>query len=107
MVYFFSLIFILKLDEPFRNDDIFIISLFSNVQIWVLRVKIFFCSFWSIFYLLDPEPYIFADPDAGSQNLADPTDPEPKHCINSHYSATKLLMIISMLSNRNEKMFNV
>ena len=27
-------------------------------------------------------PLIFADPDPdpGSQNLADPTDPDPKHC---------------------------
>jgi len=24
--------------------------------------------------------HIFADPDPGSQNLADPTDPDPKHC---------------------------
>ena len=30
-----------------------------------------FCSFWLIFYPLDPDP--------GSQNLADPTDPDPKH----------------------------
>ena len=26
------------------------------------------------------DPHIFADPDPGSQNLADPTD--PKHCKN-------------------------
>ena len=25
--------------------------------------------------------YIFADPDSGSQNFADPTDPDPKHWI--------------------------
>ena len=24
--------------------------------------------------------HIYADPDPGSQNLADPTDPDPKHC---------------------------
>ena len=29
----------LKLDEPFRNEKIFIISLFPIVQIWVLRVN--------------------------------------------------------------------
>ena len=40
--YFFSLIFILKLDESFRNEKSFIISLFSKVQIWVLGVKKFF-----------------------------------------------------------------
>ena len=53
----------------FRNQEIFIISLFSIVQIWVLKVK-FFCSFWLIFCPLDP------DPDPGNQNLA---DPDPKH----------------------------
>jgi len=42
LFYFFSLIFILKLDEPFRNEEIFIISLFSKNQIWVLGVKKFF-----------------------------------------------------------------
>ena len=25
------------------------------------------------------DPHIFADPDPGSQNLADPTDRDPKH----------------------------
>ena len=36
--YFFSLIFILKLNEPFRNEEIFI-SLFSKVQILGFGVK--------------------------------------------------------------------
>ena len=70
--YFFSLIFKLKLDEPFRNQEIFIISLFS---------------YWGFEFLVDilplgsgyVDPHIFADPDPGSQNLADPTDPDPKH----------------------------
>ena len=33
------------------------------------------------------DPHIFADPDLdpGSQNLADPTDPDPKHCFNHFY----------------------
>jgi len=77
IVLFFSLIFILKLDEPFRNEEIFIISLFSKVQIWVLGVKKFFFSFLLLFYPLDPD--IFVDTDSGSQYLADPTDPDPKH----------------------------
>jgi len=34
------------------------ISLFSKVQIWVSEVKNFFCSFWLIFYPLDPDPWI-------------------------------------------------
>jgi len=29
------------------------------------------------------DPHIFADPDSGSQNLADPMDPDPKHCIST------------------------
>ena len=27
------------------------------------------------------DPHIFAEPDPGSQNLADPMDPDPKHWI--------------------------
>ena len=64
-----------ELDEPFRNEEIFIISL-SKVQILV-----FFSSFRLIFYPLGSgsvDPHIFADPDPGSQNLADPPDPYPK-----------------------------
>ena len=64
----------LKLDEPFRNQEIFIISLFSIVQIWVLRVKCFFLQFLVDYFPLGSgsvDPHIFADPDPGSQNLAD------------------------------------
>ena len=32
--------FLLKLNEPFRNQEIFIILLFSIVQTWVLRVNV-------------------------------------------------------------------
>ena len=39
---FFSLIFILK---PFISKDIFIISLFSKVAIWVLGLNFFFAVF--------------------------------------------------------------
>ena len=73
----------LKLDEPFRNQEIFIISLFSIVQIWVLRVKICFLQFLVDILSLGSgsvDLHIFADPDPESQNLADPTDPDPKHC---------------------------
>ena len=53
---FFRLFFMLKLDEPFRDQEIFII-IFSTVGIWVLRVKKFlFCSFWMIFCPLDSDP---------------------------------------------------
>ena len=33
-----------------------------------------------MFDILPLIPHIFADPDPGSQNLADPADPDPKHC---------------------------
>ena len=47
---FFSRFFILKLDEPFRNEESFIISLFPKVKIWSLGVNKFLCcSFWLIF----------------------------------------------------------
>ena len=55
-----SIIFMLKLDEPFRNQEFFIIFLFLIVQIWDLRVNKFF---W-LQLLVDI-------PDPGSQNLAD------------------------------------
>ena len=43
--------FILKLDEPFRNEESFISSDLG------FRSKVFFCcSFWLIFYPLDPDP---------------------------------------------------
>ena len=54
-----------------------LISLFS-VQIWVSGVKkSYFWSSWLIFYLLDT--HISAESDSGSQHLAAPTDPDPKH----------------------------
>ena len=36
-------------------------------------------------YLFAYFMHIFADPDPGSQNLADPTDPNPKHCLNVNH----------------------
>ena len=73
----------LKLDEPFRNQEINIISLFSIVQIWILRVKFFLQFLVDILPLGSGsvDPRNFADLDPGSQNLADPSDPYPKHCI--------------------------
>ena len=62
----------------------FLYSLFfSKVQFLVLGVKKFFLQFLVDILPLGPEsvdPHIFADPDPGSQNLADPTDPDPTHC---------------------------
>ena len=63
----------LKLVEPFRNYEIFIISLFLIVQDLGFENKILFCcSFWLIFCPLDPHIFADPDPDPGSQNLADP-----------------------------------
>ena len=59
----FSLIFILKLNEPFRHEEIFIISLFFKSS-----VKKFFLQFLVDDYPLDL--HIFADPDP---------DTGPKH----------------------------
>ena len=56
------------------NHAIFIIFLFfKSSDLGFRSKKVLFCSFWLIFYPLDPDP--------GSQNLADPTDPNPKHCL--------------------------
>ena len=56
----------LKLDEPFRNQEIFTINLLSIAQIWVLRT--FFLQFLVDTLPLGSEsvdPHIFADPDPG------------------------------------------
>ena len=64
----------LKLNEPFRNQEIFIISLLLIVQIWGLRVNIFLQLLVDILPLGSGsvDPHIFADPDPGSQNHPDP-----------------------------------
>ena len=57
-VSFFSLIFILKLDEPFRYEEIFyILSFFKSSDLGFRSKKVFFCSFWLIFYK-DPDSWI-------------------------------------------------
>ena len=55
---FFKLIFMLKLYEPFRNQEIFIIYLFSIVQSRIRENKSFFCSFRLKFCPLDPDQHI-------------------------------------------------
>ena len=39
---------------------------------------------------------IFADPDPGSQNVADPSDPDPKQC-NKVRACLKLFMEITLM----------
>ena len=52
---FLLLIFMLKLDEPFRDQEIFIISLFLTSSDLGFESKFCFCSFWLIFRTLDPD----------------------------------------------------
>ena len=59
---FFLLNFMLKLDEPFRNQEIFIIPLFSIVESKFFFVDILSLGSGSV------DPHIFEDPD-------------PKHCL--------------------------
>ena len=63
----------LTFDEPLRKQEIFIFSLFLKVPIWVLRVKKDFLQFLVDILFLGSrflDPYIFADPEPGSQNLS-------------------------------------
>ena len=73
----------LKLDEPFRNQKMFIISFFNSSDL-SFESNFFFFQFLVDILPLGSgsvDPHIFADPDPGSQNLGDPTapDPGPKH----------------------------
>jgi len=55
----FCFIFIQKLNEPFRNEEIFIISLFFKSSDLGFRSKNFFSAvLFKIFYPLDPDPWI-------------------------------------------------
>ena len=46
------------------------------------------------------DPHIFADPDPGSQNLADPTDPDPKHWqIHNYVKQVQFLYQLEMLKH--------
>ena len=78
----FVLFFCIFLSQNFLNHEIFIIFLFWKVKDFGFRRKKCFLQFlvdilplesWSM------DPHIFAK---GSQNLADPMDPDPdpKHC---------------------------
>jgi len=55
----------LKLDEPFRDQEIFYNLFFQHFRFGI------FLQFLVKIFPLDPNP--------GRQNLADPTDPDPKH----------------------------
>ena len=75
----------------------FLKSLFFQEFRFGLRKKKKFCSFWLFFLPIESgsvDPHIFADPDPISQNLADPTDPDSKHCY-YYYQSTYSLSIMS------------
>ena len=84
----------LRLKEQIRNLEIFIIFIFI-ISIFFNSLELtFLFSIWLIFYPLDP--HIVADPDPGSLNLADPTNPDPKHfqyCL-TLYNTTLIFTII-------------
>ena len=61
----------LKLDETNSKIGKILYLFFSIVQIWVLKVNIFLKYFLDNLHLESGS----VDPDPGSQNLADPTDP--------------------------------
>ena len=66
-----SIIFMPKLDEPIRVQQVFIISYSLTIEICVLRA---FFLVASGLYFFPFDPHIFADPDPGSQNVADSRD---------------------------------
>ena len=72
---FSALCFMLKLNEPFKDQEIFIISLFCK------SLDLVFLQFLVDILLLgsgseDPHTFGNPDPDRGSLSLADPIDPD-------------------------------
>ena len=57
--------------------------------------KIFFAVIWRYFWFGFVDPHIFADPDPGSHNDTDPTDPDPKHYLKQRQGG--LLHLFSVL----------
>ena len=65
---------------PYRNQEIFIISLLSLVQIWVLGVIFFLPFLVDILPIGSVDPHFLADPDP-DQGIPKFADPDPKHCL--------------------------
>ena len=64
-----------------KLGNFYILSFFNSSDLG-FEIKNFFLQFLVDIFPLGSgsvDPHIFADPDPGSQNLADPTDPDPKH----------------------------
>ena len=82
--YFFFVNFgLLKLDEPFRNQEIYIISIVLNSVDLSFKIIFVCCSFWLIFCPFDPDQWIcvFLRIQIRIQE-AKILDPDPKHWIN-------------------------
>ena len=77
-LFYFSLIFILKLYESFRDYEILVMSNFLTVEICNSRREsnIYFMPLGSG----SVNPHIFADLDPESRNIANSTDPDLAHC---------------------------
>ena len=64
----------LNIDEKFRHNINFNnLDLFKCSDFVFWEQNVIFYSFWVIFCPLDP------DPDPGSQNIADPTNPDSNY----------------------------
>ena len=64
---------------------------YYSVMKWILR-------FHFVWMRIRAKHFIFADPDSGSQNVADPMDPDTKHClkvfkkVNRHFHSFKYIL---------------
>ena len=69
--------------EEFSNYFLFVnfMEIFDNLSFFNSSDLGFVCSFWLVFCPLDSDPHTSADLDPGIQNIADPTDPDPKNDI--------------------------
>ena len=89
----FFLILMLRLWTNQKSGNFYNLH-FYNFHFFNSLELTFLFSIWLIFYPLDP--HIVADPDPGSLNLADPTNPDPKHfqyCL-TLYNTTLIFTII-------------
>ena len=64
-----------------------------------MKVKFFFQFLVDILSLGSGsvDPHIFADPDPGSQNHADPTDPDPEHWTLAYAEIIKEIVIVHVV----------
>ncbi len=77
----FSFFLALFYAEPFRDKEVFIYPLIVNIAICVLEVTFFLSCLVYFLFLgsVSMYPHIFADvdPDSGSLNVVNSTNPDP------------------------------